>query len=80
MSHADYYRGVERAQQALAAAPADATAVRRAELVHEAMSGLLAQTSSAGQLACTAGRRHRSTVRDSVTLGKTELLGRPRAI
>lgn len=74
MSHADYYRGVERAQQALAAAPADATAVRRAELVHEAMSGLLAQTSSAGQLACAAGCAHCCHFPVGVTFGEAHLL------
>lgn len=53
MANSEYYRGLERAQGALDAAPPDPD--RRAAAVHRAMTPLFARTPAAGDRACRAG-------------------------
>ncbi len=74
MSHADYYRGVEAATQALAAAPTTAPAVQRAQLVHAALGDLLATTAAATELACAVGCAHCCHFPVGVTFGEAHRL------
>ncbi|MBL8750118.1 MAG: YkgJ family cysteine cluster protein [Planctomycetes bacterium] len=56
MSHADYYRGAERAGEALARAGTDPSA--RARAVHAAIAPLLRDTEAAAASACRKGCAH----------------------